>query len=87
MNCPLCNVPLMMAEKQGVEIDYCPKCRGIWLDRGELEKIIDRSLQPGFNYYDNDRHDKPYDSHKSPFGHNKYQGKHKRGFLGDLFDF
>lgn len=43
MNCPVCNVPLNMTERQGVEIDYCPKCRGVWLDRGELDKIIERA--------------------------------------------
>ena len=44
MNCPSCKeVNLVMAERQGVEIDYCPQCRGVWLDRGELDKIIERS--------------------------------------------
>lgn len=43
MNCPNCNETLVMADRQGVEIDYCPKCRGVWLDRGELDKIIERS--------------------------------------------
>lgn len=43
MNCPVDNTTLVMTERQGVEIDYCPKCRGVWLDRGELDKIIDRS--------------------------------------------
>jgi uncharacterized protein len=43
MQCPVCNVPLVMSDRQGVEIDYCPKCRGVWLDRGELDKIIERS--------------------------------------------
>ena len=44
MNCPVCSgVALMMTERQGVEIDYCPQCRGIWLDRGELDKLIERS--------------------------------------------
>ena len=44
MKCPVCkDVTLLMAEKHGVESDYCPECRGIWLDRGELEKIIERS--------------------------------------------
>jgi Zn-finger nucleic acid-binding protein len=43
MLCPICNVDLLMTERQGIEIDYCPKCRGVWLDRGELEKIMDRS--------------------------------------------
>lgn len=43
--CPVCQVDLVMADRLGVEIDYCPKCRGIWLDRGELDKIIEMSLQ------------------------------------------
>lgn len=44
MNCPSCkDVTLVMTERQGVEIDYCPQCRGVWLDRGELDKIIERS--------------------------------------------
>ncbi|MFG5142149.1 zf-TFIIB domain-containing protein, partial [Campylobacter lari] len=44
MNCPVCiNTDLLMSERNGVEIDYCPKCRGVWLDRGELDKIIERS--------------------------------------------
>jgi uncharacterized protein len=46
MNCPVCNVPLQMTERQGVEIDYCNQCRGVWLDRGELDKIIERAQQP-----------------------------------------
>ena len=45
MMCPSCQVELSMSERQGIEIDYCPKCRGVWLDRGELDKIIERSLQ------------------------------------------
>lgn len=45
MKCPVCNtVDLVMSDRQGVEIDYCPQCRGVWLDRGELDKIIDRSV-------------------------------------------
>ncbi|MGV8841088.1 MAG: TFIIB-type zinc ribbon-containing protein [Bauldia sp.] len=43
MLCPVCRVTLTMAERQGIEIDYCPNCRGVWLDRGELDKIIERS--------------------------------------------
>ena len=45
MACPVCDVPLTMSERQGIEIDYCPQCRGIWLDRGELDKIIERSAK------------------------------------------
>ncbi len=43
MQCPVDGATLVMAERSGVEIDYCPKCRGVWLDRGELDKIIDRA--------------------------------------------
>ena len=45
MPCPVCQVSLVMSERQGVEIDYCPQCRGVWLDRGELDKILERSAQ------------------------------------------
>lgn len=43
MQCPVDGETLMMADRNGVEIDYCPRCRGVWLDRGELDKIIDRA--------------------------------------------
>ena len=46
MKCPVCATPdLLMTERQGIEIDYCPQCRGVWLDRGELDKIIERSTR------------------------------------------
>ena len=45
MLCPICKLPLTMSDRQGVEIDYCPQCRGVCLDRGELDKIIERSIQ------------------------------------------
>lgn len=45
-DCPNCGVGLVMTDRQGIEIDYCPQCRGVWLDRGELDKIIERSQQP-----------------------------------------
>jgi Zn-finger nucleic acid-binding protein len=50
MPCPVCKVALVMSDRQGVEIDYCPQCRGVWLDRGELDKIIERNAtrDPGF---------------------------------------
>lgn len=47
MRCPVCQADLMMSERLGVEIDYCPKCRGVWLDRGELDKIIAMSERQG----------------------------------------
>ncbi len=46
MRCPVDNETLVMTDRNGVEIDYCPKCRGVWLDRGELDKILERSLGP-----------------------------------------
>lgn len=50
MDCPLCKVKLVMSEKSGVEIDYCPKCRGIWLDKGELQTIVERSKAASQQY-------------------------------------
>src|SRR5687768_16144455 len=50
MNCPVCNVALTMTERSGVEIDYCQRCRGVWLDRGELDKIIERAAVGTPNY-------------------------------------
>jgi uncharacterized protein len=91
MNCPVCNVSLVMSERQGIEIDYCPKCRGIWLDRGELDKIIERSTptampeqRPAVPAY---RQEEPYDTHHEK-DHKDYGSYHhkKKGFLQDLFD-
>jgi uncharacterized protein len=82
MNCPTCNVTLLLAEKQGVDIDYCPQCRGIWLEKGKLEKIIDKispsnsSINGG---YISDSHH--YDKHED----NHYQDGHRR--KKGLFDF
>jgi Zn-finger nucleic acid-binding protein len=45
MKCPVCNMELQIAVRAGIEIDYCPNCRGVWLDRGELDKIIERHVQ------------------------------------------
>ena len=45
MPCPLCKIPLALADREGIEIDYCQQCRGVWLDRGELDKIIARSVE------------------------------------------
>jgi len=50
MQCPIDGATLVMSERQGIEIDYCPQCRGVWLDRGEIDKIVERSVgapQPG----------------------------------------
>ena len=56
MKCPVCkDVTLLMSEKKGIEIDYCPECRGIWLDRGELEKLVEKeneTLRSNYSDYD-----------------------------------
>ena len=97
MKCPVCkDVTLLMAEKNGVEIDYCPECRGIWLDRGELEKIIERAVKYESEPYKNsgyaDRSSlgrETYDREKYRDSKNSYdsgQKKKKKSFLGDLMD-
>jgi len=62
MQCPVCSEELKLAERQGVEIDYCPKCRGIWLDPGELDKIITRSatIESNRAHADNEREQQHY---------------------------
>ena len=92
MNCPVCSeTSLVISERQGVEIDYCPKCRGVWLDRGELDKIIERSNEVfdnerPQNYDDRRSDDKKYYSDKKY--DDDYYKKHKRKtFFNDLFDF
>lgn len=99
MKCPVCNVDLVMSERQGVEIDYCPQCRGVWLDRGELDKIIERSNQemprrndsyseaPRVSYSEPARHDYSKHGDYSSNEHSGYKKKKREGFLGDLFDF
>ncbi len=89
MNCPIDNTPLVVSDRNGVEIDYCPRCRGVWLDRGELDKIIDRALDaPRRKDHDDDDDDR----HRRTYGDPRYDaGYHKKrrkdSFLGDLFDF
>lgn len=89
--CPVCRVDLLMTERQGIEIDYCPQCRGVWLDRGELDKIIERSIndsmpiqrQEGTLGLSSGRHGGDHGkSHGSLSGHH---GRRK-GFLRELFD-
>ena len=90
MRCPVCQgIDLTMSERNGVEIDYCPKCRGVWLDRGELDKIIERATpaMPSSNTR-YEREDKPYsknEHHYEKQHHGHY--KKKESFLGELFDF
>lgn len=54
MQCPIDGTTLLMTERSGIEIDYCPQCRGIWLDRGELDKLIAREAESNGPYADFD---------------------------------
>ena len=92
MQCPVDQTVLEMTDRQGVEIDYCPQCRGVWLDRGELDKIIDRSVDvtpsrsaAPAQQYDERRHD-DRDRRSYP-DQGSYKKKRKESFLGELFDF
>lgn len=89
MKCPTCiNTTLIMSERQGVEIDYCPACRGVWLDRGELDKIIDKNndvnnlAKPATYNTDNQKYSEPIQQE-----HYHQKKKRKESFFEDLFDF
>src|SRR3546814_1038957 len=83
MQCPIDKVDLVMTERQGIEIDYCPKCRGVWLDRGELDKLIERSAQPAQPAAPQPQYHQP--SYQQP----SYGKPHKKrkSILGEIFDF
>jgi uncharacterized protein len=94
MHCPIDNTQLAITERQGVEIDYCPECRGVWLDRGELDKLIDKaevSAAPPVRQTDQyhpepQHHARPH--HKDQYHDSHHYKKKKReSFLGELFDF
>ncbi len=100
MQCPVCNtVQLVMSERQGIEIDYCPQCRGVWLDRGELDKIIERSV-PGKDdkkHKDRDKYEgrdsygerRPYSGDDDDHRHGQYRdehGYHKKKKRGGFLD-
>jgi uncharacterized protein len=96
MDSPVCDVTLSISSREGVEIDFCPQCRGVWLDRGELDKIIDRaatSLAPspapaatsnvGYDRLPPRPDDRRYDDRDR-----RYEKKRKRrSLLEDIFDF
>lgn len=95
MPCPVCKVPLSMSDRQGVEIDYCPQCRGVWLDRGELDKIIERSVaaEPAPAPSAPPPPQQPYPQAAPPppwghghHGHHKGYPKRRKSFLEELFD-
>lgn len=102
MLCPVCQVDLNMMDRQGVEIDYCPKCRGVWLDRGELDKLIERSAQSDSraiaqprresrqeflpDYDDDDDYKRKNDERYGSDDRAYPPGKKKKSFLSDMFD-
>lgn len=94
MKCPVCkDADLLMTERMGVEIDYCPQCRGIWLDRGELDKLLQKAEQSGGAYqqaapaYPEDyRHGDHHHKGHHGYGHGS-QYSRRRSWLGNLFDF
>lgn len=97
MKCPQCPDSLLsMSNREGVEIDYCPNCRGVWLDRGELDKIIERSTggsaaisaplnrkyKDDDDWDDDDRYKIKYDKYGRPYKKSK-----TKSLLGEIFDF
>ena len=83
MQCPVCpSATLVMSDRQGIEIDYCPQCRGVWLDRGELDKIIDRSAPAP-----QAQQPVPLPRGHEPAHSGYYRKKKREGFLSDIFDF
>jgi Zn-finger nucleic acid-binding protein len=88
MKCPIDGTALVIAERSGVEIDYCPQCRGVWLDRGELDKIIERSASYAAPPPPPPAAPQPIRGQAMGYGDTGYGKKKKRGgFLEDLFDF
>ena len=85
MSCPVCKVPLAMSDRQGIEIDYCPQCRGVWLDRGELDKIIDRSIQPAAAPAPSPTPQYAPQQHGQHYGNKPYH-KRKKHWLNEIFD-
>jgi len=83
MQCPTDGATLTMSERSGIEIDYCPTCRGVWLDRGELDKIIERSVQqPQPGYAPPQQQQRPAQQHYQQ----PYKQKRKESWLSELFD-
>ena len=100
MKCPTCSdTTLVMADRSGIEIDYCPVCRGVWLDRGELDKIIERvsaTAPPASSpppaprpRYDDDRRDGERRDDDRKYSSNSYPSKKKKkkSMLSELFEF
>ncbi|WP_232676270.1 zf-TFIIB domain-containing protein [Nocardioides sp. R-C-SC26] len=99
MQCPTDGATLVMSERSGIEIDYCPTCRGVWLDRGELDKIIDRSLSQGptvpapqqapaarYESYQAPPAPRGYDQRHDRDYDKGYKKKRRESWLSELFD-
>ena len=90
MSCPVCSTGLVMSERQGIEIDYCPSCRGVWLDRGELDKIIERSAAPAQPQQAAPPQQQPGGWQEPPRYGREYRDykphKRRKSFLEELFD-
>lgn len=86
MLCPSCKTPLTMSERSGIEIDYCPSCRGVWLDRGELDKIIERSAAPAPAPAPAPPPAQPWSGHGHQAGYPPPYHKRRKSFLEELFD-
>ncbi|PCE27249.1 TFIIB-type zinc ribbon-containing protein [Burkholderia ubonensis] len=85
MKCPVCKTPdLLLAERQSIEIDYCPACRGVWLDRGELDKLIARGVDGTSGRRDAHAHR----DHDDAWGRDRRHEPHRRKkSVFDIFDF
>lgn len=83
MKCPHCSTTLVMTDRQGIEIDYCPDCRGVWLDRGELDKLIERTGGP----VRSPRRDDDDDHKKVKYVPYPPKKKKMSSMLGEIFDF
>lgn len=94
MRCPVDETTLVMSERSGIEIDYCPQCRGVWLDRGELDKIIDRSAEvppPAAApqqkpQYDSYREPRQQQQQYPPQQQGYYKKRKRESWLSELFD-
>lgn len=89
MKCPVCpDKELLMVERQGIELDYCPACRGVWLDRGELDRLLEKNeagiSAPRARKYDDDDH-KYHQPYYPPHPH--YKHYKKKSLLSEIFDF
>jgi uncharacterized protein len=82
VNCPVDGTELKMGDRQGVEIDYCPQCRGVWLDRGELDKIIERLSGAPWAQDSAEFPDQPKDRQEADG-----QKRKRRSFLSEMFEF